>query len=1230
MNRKIIYAIVFILAFGFLNTLYKWIESPYIGYLLAALVSILAKVAYDAVEKRISLSKVRYTPSKVTPYSVMGDRGKKEYGFNKDLYCRCEERTVDGNLNQDYKIAVLFGGVGSGKSRAIYEYIKTKGQDKFQYIYIISNAETLKIVREGISLSRKNSLIVIDDVHKFYPDQKENLQKLFESVYKSKYLTAIVTIATENNMGLVVNNMDFFSYLKKLDVVLKRAGEGIKKIEIDEIKRNDEVHRWCLENLRKTSFSPVIGTYIKPLESQISKKTEELFKNEDAVDVLVAYTTIIKFRKDKGQYIRSVFLMYIAQRAYNTTKTLKNFSDGLKALGELGYIKPPKDIKLQCFDHRRVKYDEALSNITPLIEKNQINWGTMDEKIQINDSYLYYTFLAQASLGDKLKTNTTEDYLLYGKDCEIRQVEALIRIDKNNPEYYGRAVTKATYTDEVISLVKHRMFEHLFIQHGDTYLVDKSIINNEEKEDNLATLIAVIIGRSKHKKVEDYQKEIDEYFAMGVVPTINTVGELFRIALYNYNLKDQMQEYVDLLMKKHNIAPSVYYYQRIEELNYGFNAENIRKACLLRQEGLEDIKSFDVFCNAIILKAKTLESLDALFGSVLTTVDNTVPYTITFKKNSLLSLMDNFKNTHERSKSDLIIYLLKKLCASPQRIALEESSACPTDEINSNLQSLFIAAIAKCDKFDKAKQVYDIGLDILNVRETNEKYKRISAMCLFEKIKSINDFLICNEIFLSLKDEEATDADLKLFNKLLDNAPTYELASELFTSAGTINNKCDIYTINALLNVAKKEFKNYDVEKWAREALKVEEYRAAKGILYDAHYFSRFYDIANIFIQDNKQQSSLFEEVKQVISKNKKEINNTVLEAQKIKISTTEAEVLQKAKRVLEDMQKEIVVESDICSHLIKKAEEFNSPEMLEVINEIIENESKINRPKVHYYCNRFKHQLLNGKYNKDETYDLELIKSDIENSLLHLLRIGENLYENNSDVFFSVMTFLDFDAAKDLVLFAKEISKKYSYNYKFEKLFRSDLIICLTTRIAVDDSSMSKKQVGEIQLLINNNPTLKFNGYQRRTISAVAKKSRFFIYYPLTNPNKTVRYHYWDNEMEEGRIHNAFENDIQTFIKLDVYDIACNLNRQEKLGDTRIIQALEVLSEKTDRLEPFVNKDGFLTNRFRSQEAVQFNHFFEAFWYLYAFKPEHKKKWKNLAAHYGYMIAETKDKQGE
>ena len=116
---------------------------------------------------------------------------------------------------------------------------------------------------------------------------------------------------------------------------------------------------------------------------------------------------------------------------------------------------------------------------------------------------------------------------------------------------------------------------------------------------------------------------------------------------------------------------------------------------------------------------------------------------------------------------------------------------------------------------------------------------------------------------------------------------------------------------------------------------------------------------------------------------------------------------------------------------------------------------------------------------------------------------------------------------------------------------------------------------------------------------------------------------------MEKGRIHNAFENDIQTFIKLDVYDIACNLNRQEKLGDTRIIQALEVLSEKTDRLEPFVNKDGFLTNRFRSQEAVQFNHFFEAFWYLHAFKPEHKKKWKKLAAHYGYMIAETKDKQG-
>lgn len=49
--------------------------------------------------------------------------------------------------------------------------------------------------------------------------------------------------------------------------------------------------------------------------------------------------------------------------------------------------------------------------------------------------------------------------------------------------------------------------------------------------------------------------------------------------------------------------------------------------------------------------------------------------------------------------------------------------------------------------------------------------------------------------------------------------------------------------------------------------------------------------------------------------------------------------------------------------------------------------------------------------------------------------------------------------------------------------------------------------------------------------------------------------------------------------------------------------------------------------NRFRPQEAVQYNHFFEAFWYLVAFKPEHKKKWKQLAAHYGYMIDERQER---
>lgn len=1213
----------------------KWIITSDTWFtVILTLLTLFPLGLYKPFEKRMLFIQKRNSPSKVKAYDIMGkSRSQKAYGFNEDLYY---PRQVDDDLDKINKIAVILGGIGSGKSRAVYEYITKRSQYKFDYIYIVAERDDIKIINDGIKSSREKSLIVVDDVHEFYPEQKENLQKLFETVYEKENLTAIITIATEHDISLNVDGECFYSYINRLNCVLKKASEGIAKIEIDEIKRNDEVHKWCMGNLRRTDFSPIIGTYIKPLESQILKKTEDLFKNEDAVDVLTAYTTIKKFRNDKGQYIKYIFFMYIAQRSYNTKKNLGNFNNGLRILGNLGYIDVLKDMKLFCFDNRKVEKNEALSSIVKLIENNQINWGCVNEKVQEKDTYLYNAFQAQALLGDKLKTNTTEDYLSHGKECEIKQVEALIRIDKNNPDYYARAVTKSTYTEEVVEVVKERMLEHFFVE---KMKVNEDIINSDRKKDALALLISVIIGRTKLKLVEDYQKEIEKYDNMGISPTINTVGELLLIALSNYRLKDEMCKYANSLLTKYRITPSVFYYRRIEQLNTNsFDIENVRNAYLCRQNDYEGVKSFKEFCDTILRKAIIPEKIDILFDKILPEIDKSTPPIITFKRNSIMYLINNIRSTQHKSKSDILIHLLKKLQLYPERIS-EDENINSSNGKNSNLKSLFIIAIKESDEFDKARQIYDMGLHILEPDEQDSKYRRLLAMSLFGQINEDFDaFGACHTIFLELIEENddrintTAEANLKLFNKFLFNAPSYELAKDLFYNA-TVTGCID--TINALLSVAKRTFKNEQLdikalkfERWADEALKVDEYRANKGIDYDPYYLSHFYDIADKLIRCNKNNEPIFEKIRNVIydinkKKNgKKEfLNNDILKANKINIITEEKEIIVEAKNILDKMKIGKIVDSDICTHLLKKSEQFRTPYLQEIINMIIENENKINRPKVYYYCNRFKYNLLNNTYNKEDGIDIEYLKNDIEKALVNLMRIGEDLFKNNSDIFFTVMTFLDFKEAKDIVLFAKELSVKYRYNDKIKKIFRSDLIIGLCAKIETDDTGVIKKQSEEIQLLINNNPTLRFNDYQRRKLSSLASHRKFFIYYPLMNPHKATRYFYWDNEIEEGTIRNAFGNDIQGFIKLEVYDITCNLNKQEILDETRLIQALEILSERTDLIDDFVNTGGFIGNRYRPQNATQYNHFFDAFWNLYAFKSDNKKKWGTLAYHFGYII---------
>lgn len=1172
--------------------------------------------AYTLLSNKLKFMQQGVEPSKIKPIDIIKDRGEISWGFNENVY---RERKIDKELralmekrNRRPSIITISGGKGAGKSRVVYHFIKSTLHEVFFNCVYVVKSSNIKIIADNLkSRNTSNDLFIIDEVNLFFDEDLLSLRKILRVIHNSNSKVAILTYANEDIVDLEIKNID--EWIDKNVPESNPESRPIIHMEIPDIEFGDDDYKWCIANMYPIRpFSPVIGAYVKELRERIDHKTEQLFKMQDAIDVLTAYKTMAIYRKNCSQELQYTFLMYTTQQE---DKTVESFNNGLRQIINLGYISIKNStndtsLDIEKRDGGRIKLNKDLE----WYRKQIIDEAIVCKKqtVVIKDRQLLEEFLRRIEMEKFGKKNeTTRKYLLHNKESEINRIKALIRIDPNDPVYYSRAITKATNVEFVINEVIN-----LLQQNGLISETKKILIQDTEKVKLLSQLISVIIGRKRWTSFDSLKNEVEAFIKGGLVPDEVFISELLRIIIYEPILKNDIYSFVNELVGRCSLVPDIYYYQRIEEIEQDLDINRVIKAGVFLQKLTADYLdelAYSKYCAVLLQKATTRTKMDILFDDILPAVKENTSHILKFSRSNLENLMRRFRRSNDFAKGDLLLYLIRKL---------QTHTTCLKD---CSIQVIYLAAIKQSDTFKSAKRIYDESTTSF---AEEKKLQRIIALNLFEKIEGKNDFDVSLKILDELiANEKEKGSNLKLLNKLLAKTPSFDEAIALFRSTKYLVDR-DIYTINSLFKVIFQHKENHLnhtlLDKITQYAISINTIRKDYNIPADGIFLSNFYYIAQCYLS-SEERTPVPDSISEIIAELKKEYAitiNPLLEAQELRALPFE-EVLKRAKSILKEMEVGVAKDADIITSLLNASIIYKNEELSKIVNKIADRQDQISNRSVHYHSKRIVMNMAFNKYTTDEKVDLALLKSDILNALMDLNNNLKPLFETHVDIFCAVINRMSYNDAKEIVLYARDLSHKYRHINDFSKVFRSRQIYHLCRKIEETDVNSGEK-MSEIQELINQNPNIRFNEEERRKINSINQKTRNgtppILYIPLLNTDREVRHQTWDYMTVNGSMDNTYAKDIQTFIKMEIVDIMHNSRNPEHINDTYLIQALKAFRKKRNRLDSFVNQDGYLKLKSCNPNAT-YDNFFEAFVYLKCIQPENVQEWRQLASAFGYHL---------
>lgn len=1053
--------------------------------------SFAANIASAAVTKEKKDTKGLYNVKDVKPRQIMGDRGDEDNGFYPNLFYQplVGNAVPDAVSNSNINLVVITGRFASGKSRAVYEFLKSD-ECKYSNVFIVPTTGERRSCIEYVSsqietLNPDDTIVVIDDINNIFDVDASDLG-----------LGSILSTLTNRSFKVLITLSKGERFYKKFmdncrvgcDLYRgKRSGSVIKTIEIPKIEKGDNCFIWCRTNFFSGLYSTVIGGYIPNLKRSIERNLYIINNYETARNLLISYYVGVKFRHNEGVKAYHIRKMYTLKFGDISDA---DFDDAIETLKALGFIAEDYDYEGE---------------------------GTA---YKVNDMMIYDAFVSQCGCG--LMGKQAYSLMANTIDAEKEQSKWLLSTDPDSPTLYSRILfhsrLKETkdYAKECLNGILNDE-EHFSQEHLQPYL-----------EDPIPALIE-IYGEGEYYEV---RKLIEQ---KGIVPTIEIVCALLRISPRTL-IQDEIVDYAQHLVNKFELQRTIYYYRCVEQLDPEYDMQRVEAVQAIYDDDPDGefmLLNYQRYCTELLSKAMNKSMSDFFW-------DNIAPTGLTLNKKSVYSYCDNVskKTRNLQSETLLVDFFVRSAkydwdinrCTMAS-ILLE---ACPTFGVCYNLYNVVIDSLGEEDIENHALSLDEVRCMLIFPLLNKLSYKREDDV---DKAREL--VLQC----LSSGDERDDvwfSSRRKILNKYLSRMGSYDsMLEELkFITDSNLKDFVNDDTIATAVSVVNKTMDdNFNYRGVLEDVKKISELKAEYGKVTHPSYNTSLYKLARRMLDrkaDVAEVSELLGYVDESVG-----TDNEIIVAARLGCILNEEEAIREIEEQKDKIKDDHYINPDMISNLMMSVNgRFRKSRLIrEKMEELIKCYVKhVNIPNHSLYRQLLRYDLATGKLKPENLIE----KVDSLND--RFLAAQMPLVDNGYDLFRVCIKspFVDVWTALDLLY---EVDRQSLADSRKSDLWRVKLLKNFVEKMTRDNTLTSEDVrtivTGDLQDMIDRHIDVDYSTDINNIVKSLGVLKRrynikgfFALNFPLTSIYPNMRHGAWKYYVTTQSLDSLHESSLIWFIK--------------------------------------------------------------------------------------------------
>ena len=1029
----------------------------------------------------------------IEPSQIMGDRGLVENGFRSDLYYKplIRDSVIDAVNNDNINHIVITGRFASGKSRAVYEYLKSE-KCPYSNVFIVPTSE--KVSFESLcsqieKVDPEDTIIVIDDINNIFDKDADDLGLgKFLGFLSNRSFKVLITLST----GEALFKKFRKNCRKGCDTYRgSRSSSVIKIIEIPKIEKDSKCYRWCRTNFKAGSYSTVIGGYISTLNRSIEKNLFTLETYKTALNLLISYYVGVKYRHNegaKGSHIREMYSL-----RYGEINDV-DFDDAIETLKTLGFIAEDYD-------------------------------SDKGKRYKINDMMIYESFVSQCGRG------------LLGQDAYEKMANT-IEVERKQCDWL-------LDTREEKSILYSRILYHSKLKETKEYVKNKlnEILNDDKNysqeflqpylESPIPALIE-IFGESEYYEVRNM---ID---VRGIVPTIEIASALIRIAPRTL-IKDEIVNYAQDLVKKYGLQQTIYYYRCIEQLDPEYDVQRVEIVKNLLNEnpnGFFIQTDYQRYCTDLLCKAIDTVKSEYFWNSI-------APKGLSLNKKSIHLYCEIVKKkTRNQQTETLLLNVFKKTIGYEldiNRFSLANIllDACPSFDICYKLYDDVVESLSEDDIANSAITMDEVRCILIFPLLDKLSYKREEDV---EKAHTI-----VTEILTSGGEHDNVwfSSRRKILNKYLSRMGSYDsMYSELefFTDKNLKDFVSDDTIATALSVINTTIDNNREYSGVLQDVQKTVDLKTKYGKVTDPSYYTSLYTLARRMLENQANKSDIIKVLE--YAGESKEENNEIIRAARLGCILEEEDVKNEINAQKEEIEEKHYINPDMISNLMLSinARFSESTDIRKAMTELIERyTSHVNIPNHSLFRQMLSYELAIRNFESEDLIkEINLLNDSLLAAQIPLIEDGNDLFRvciisPHIDVWkaLDLMYAVDRQSLEDSRksdLWRVKLLKKYVEKLTKDKSLTSEEIYKIVTEDLQQmiDRHTDVDYSTEINNIVNDLKYLK----RYYKIESVRKKEKpFALNFPISSIDPKMRHSAWMHYVNTQTLDSLHESSLKWFI---------------------------------------------------------------------------------------------------